>query len=194
MCPRSIYSPRLMLSQPYELKHLGDHLQHNIRRLMLLELLWSCQHDAVYLSKYLTQAGRDVYPQLLAQALESGSPNSLCDALNAPNLWREGAPRNSVQTFAWDEFNKYYMRALCHWILEHSGYEITVVRGRHSGAHRNSSDAQVNRPRDAAGLLRQLRQRPAINPFGANSGLTLRIRERSSATASSQSGTSEDRA
>lgn len=183
-----------MISQPYELKHITDHLQHNIRRLMLHELLWSFEHKAVYSSKHLTESGRDLYPQLLAQALESGSPNSLCDALNSAGLWQADAPRNSVQTFAWDEFNKYYMRALCRWILEHTGYEAVVVRGRHSEVHRNSSDGHINRPRDAAGLLQQLRRRPSINPFGANSGLTLAIRRCGPAKVPPQSGTSEDRA
>lgn len=183
-----------MLSQHFELKHITDHLQHNIRRLMLLELLWSCQHNAVYASKYLTPAGGDRYSQLLAQALESGSPDSLCDALNSPELWQSGAPRNSVQTFAWDEFNKYYMRALCRWTVDHTGSEIVVVRGRRSRAHRSSSDAQINQGRDAMALLQQLRHKPAINPFGANSGLTLEIRKRGSTALASQPATSGHRA
>lgn len=183
-----------MLSQHFELKHITDHLQHNIRRLMLLELLWSCQHDAVYVSKYFTPAGSDRYCQLLAQALESGSPDSFCDALNSPELWQSGAPRNSVQTFAWDEFNKYYMRALCRWTIDHTGSEIVVVRGRRSRTHRSSSDAQMNQRRDAVDLLRQLRDQPAINPFGANSGLTLEVRKRSATLPATHRATSGDRA
>lgn len=182
-----------MLSQPYELKHLTDDLQQNIRHSMLRELLWSCEHNGLYFSKYLTDAGHDRYPHLLAQALECGSPDSLCDALSSSALWRADAPRNSVQTFAWDEFNKYYMRALCRWSQEHQGYEIVVVRGRRSGAHRNSSDAQINRTREAASLLQQLRRKPAINPFGANSGLTLAIRKAGSKEAALHPRTSEHR-
>jgi hypothetical protein len=183
-----------MLSQTYELKHLADHLQHNIRRFMLQELLWSFEHKAVYLSKYLTEAGRARYPQLLAQALDSGSPNSLSDVLNSSGLWQDNAPRNSIATFAWDEFNKHYMRGLCRWIQEHPGYTAVVVRGRHSGSPRSSSDAKINQPREAAGLLQQLRHRPAINPFGANSGLTLTIRESGAAARVSHARSSGDRA
>jgi hypothetical protein len=183
-----------MLSQTYELKHLTDHLQHNIRRFTLQELLWSFEHKAVYLSKYLTEAGRARYPQLLAQALDSGSPNSLSDVLGSPGVWQDKAPRNSIATFAWDEFNKYYMRGLCRWIQDHPGYQAVVVRGRHSGAPRSSSDTRINQRREAAGLLQQLRHRPATNPFGANSGLTLEIRRRGARAPASQPATSEDRA
>lgn len=104
-----------MLSQAYELKHLSDRLQPSVHRLMAEEFRWSCRHSKLYLSKYLTAAGAECYPQLLEQAFVGGSPDSLCDSLHGAGLWQPGAPKHSVDTFAWDEFNKYYMRALCRW-------------------------------------------------------------------------------
>jgi hypothetical protein len=164
-----------MLNQPYELKHLSDDHREPMRRLMLEELLWSCRHNKLYASKHLTQAGIERYPQLLEQALAGGSPDSLCGSLGAPGLWQPGAPKNSVETFAWDEFNKYYMRALCRIAQDSPQHALIVLRGRQSGSHRSSSDARINQPRNPATSLQQLRVQPAINPFGANSGLTLTL-------------------
>jgi hypothetical protein len=166
-----------MLRQPYDLKHLSDPLAASVRHFMIEELFWSCRHNRIYASKYLTHAGLEGYPQLLEQALLSGSPDSLCDSLGGPGIWQAAAPRHSIDTFAWDEFNKYYMRALCRGAREHPQYEILVVRGRHSGSHRSSSDGRIHQTRDPEALLQELRIRPAINPFGANSGLTLTLHE-----------------
>lgn len=163
-----------MLSQAYELKHLSDQLQAAVRGLMAEELLWSCRHSKLYMSKFLTPAGAGCYQQRLQ---DSGSPDSLCDSLYAAGLWQTGAPKHSVDTFAWDEFNKYYMRALCRWSQEHSKFEIVVTRGRHSASHRRSSETRIGQRFDPEVLLHRLRLQPAINPFGANSGLTLTLKE-----------------
>jgi hypothetical protein len=164
-----------MLRRLYELKHLSDNLREAIRQLMLEELLWACRHSKVYASKYLTTPGLQHYPRLLHYAVASGSPDSLCYSLSAPDLWRPGAPANSIETFAWDEFNKYYMRALCRFAQDHPKYALIVVRGRQSGSHRRSSENLISQAPDPLVFLQQLRLRPAINPFGANSGLTLTL-------------------
>lgn len=166
-----------MLSQPYDLNHLCDDLRQHVRECMVKEFLWSRQHNKFYVSKYLTDAGLEHYPALLEEALRNGSPDSLCDCLYASGLWSMAAPKHSIDTFAWDEFNKYYMRALCRWANEHPRFHAIVVRGRHSSSHRSSSDVRLNQPRDPAVFLQQLRVQPAINPFGANSGLTLTLQE-----------------
>src|SRR6185437_13220168 len=164
-----------MLRQPYNLKHLSDHLQPFVRQLMLEELLWSRRHNKLYASKYLTAVGVERYPELLQHALAGGSPDSLCDSLNSPGFWLPGAPKNSIETFAWDEFNKYYMRALCRIAQDSPQHALIVLRARQSRSHRGSSDARINQPRSPATSLQQLRVQPAINPFGANSGLTLTL-------------------
>jgi len=164
-----------MLSQPYELKHLSDDHRESMRRLMLEELLWSSRHNKIYASKHLTALGVERYPELLQHALAGGSPDSLCDSLDAPGLWQPGAPKNSIETFAWDEFNKHYMRALCRIAQDSPQHALIVLRARQSRSHRGSSDARINQPHSPATFLQQLRVQPAINPFGANSGLTLTL-------------------
>jgi hypothetical protein len=166
-----------MLDQKYELKHLGDKPASEIRHFMLEELLWSLQHEKLYFSQYLTDRGGGEYPQLLYKALASGTPDSLEESLSAQGIFREDAPKKSIQTFAWDEFNKYYMRALCRWVIEHAGYALVVIRGRHSESTRSSSNTLLGQTKEASSFLNGLRQSPRINPFGANSGLTLMVRE-----------------
>ena len=102
----------------------------------------------------------------------------LDDALNQPNIFQPKTARKSAQAFIWDEFNKYYMRALCRWVEQHPGYEVVVVRGRQSQTHRDSSDARLGHTVNSKKFLDVLRGVPKVNPFGANSGLTLMIRKR----------------
>jgi hypothetical protein len=166
-----------MLSQPYELPHLSDDFREHVRQFMLDEVIWACRHNKVYASKYLTPRGVEHYPELLQHALANGSPDSLCDSLHASSLWSTAAPKHSIDTFAWDEFNKYYMRALCRIAQDNPQHALIVVRGRQSRSHRGSSDARMNQTRTPAAFLQQLRVQPAINPFGANSGLTLTLQE-----------------
>jgi hypothetical protein len=170
-----------MLDQRYELRHLNDALALEIRPLMLAELLWSLEHQKLYYSKQFAAHVHDEYPRILMDALTSGTPDTLDEALNQPGIFRPNTPRRSAQSFIWDEFNKFYMRALCLWVIMHPGHEVVVVRGRVSEHHRGSSDAQLGRKEDPKKFLEVLRETPEINPFGANSGLTLTIRKKSKA-------------
>jgi hypothetical protein len=166
-----------MLDQKYELKHLNDELASEIRPLTLAELLWSLEHQKLYYSKQFTAHGHGEYPRILMDALTSGTPDTLDEALNQPGIFKPNTSRRSAQSFIWDEFNKYYMRALCLWVLTHPGHELVVVRGRMSEHHRDSSDARLGRREDPKKFLEVLRETPKVNPFGANSGLTLTIRK-----------------
>jgi hypothetical protein len=167
-----------VLDQRYELKHLGDEIAPEIRYLMLEELKLSFDDGQFYYSKQFDELGYREYPRIFLNALASGNPDTLDDALNQPGIFLPNTPRKSAQTFIWDEFNKYYMRALCRWVQEHPEYEAVKVRGRNSVTHRDSSDARIGRKENPKRFLEVPRGTPKINPFGANSGLTLMIRKR----------------
>src|SRR5260221_13345100 len=111
-----------MLDQRYELRHLHDDLASQVRYLMLAELLWSLENNKLYFSRNFARSESHKYPALLRDGLATGTPDTLDDSL-AP-VFRQEVARRSRQTFAWDEFNKFYMRALCRWVQEHSGYEL----------------------------------------------------------------------
>jgi len=165
-----------MLDQAYDLRHLNDDLAGEVRRLMLEELLWSLENNKLYFSKNFTEKGREEYPSRLCAALEAGTPDTLEVSLATSGIFRAGLAPRSAQSFVWDEFNKFYMRALCRWVSGHPGHELVVSRGRHSTQHREASDRQIGQSRDPVRFLNQLRTAPNANPFGANSGLTLVIR------------------
>ena len=166
-----------MLEQRYELQHLTDEFAPEIRRLMLAELQWSVEHGKIYYSKHFTAVGHKEYPGLLADALTDGNPDTLKQSLNVPGYFLPGAPRNAAQTFTWDEFNKYYMRAVCRLAQTFQECELVVVRGRHSANPKPESDRLLGATKDPLRFLNGLRGVPKVNPFGANSGLTLALRK-----------------
>jgi hypothetical protein len=165
-----------MLEQQYELRHLNDELGPEIRRLMIAELHWAVEHGRFYYSKHFTAPGREKYPLLLQQALAGGTPDTLKESLNVPGYFQAGSRKNAAQTFAWDEFNKYYMRALC-LLAQLPGYDLVVVRGRHSDHPKPESNRLLGTKKDPVRFLSALRDVPKVNPFGANSGLTLELRK-----------------
>jgi len=167
-----------MLDQRYELRHLNDDLALEIRRLMVAELHWSLQHGKLYYSKHFTVLGRKQYPLLLEKALIAGNPDTLEESLNVAGYFKQGTPRNAAQIFSWDEFNKYYMRALCLLAQILQECDLLVVRGRHSTNPKPESDRLVGTTKGPLRFLTALRQIPKVNPFGANSGLTSMIRKR----------------
>ena len=166
-----------MPASKYRLPHLNDGFSEELRALMHAEFVWAFERGKLYFSKRFTQLGHKEYPRLLEEALMKGTPESVIQSLSAPGLFTAEAPNGSAEVFGWDEFNKYYMRALCSLVLAHPNHELIITRGRISTDKRNSSEAQLGRRKDAQEFLTQLRNSPKINPY---SGLTLTIRKRKS--------------
>src|SRR5204863_6219828 len=137
-----------------------DELASELRTFMLEELLWALQQGKFYYSKRFTQLGHNGYPALLHEALANGTPETLIRALSAPGLFLAGASQNAAEIFGWDEFNKYYMRALCRWALMHPEYELVMARGRMSKTQRDTSQAQLGTKKDPQQFLNQLRNSP----------------------------------
>lgn len=164
-----------MLDKRYELRHLNGELAPELRRLMLAELDWSVKNGKIYPSKHFTEAGHKEYPLLLAKALAEGNPDTLEESLNVPGYLQPGSGRSATQTFAWDEFNKYYMRALCHLAQTLHECRLLVARGRHSDNPKPESNRLLGKEKDPVRFLAGLRQVQKLNPFGANSGLTLEL-------------------
>ena len=145
---------------------------------MLEELLWAFENEKFYPSKHFTELGDKEYPRLLQEALAAGTPDTLEESLNVPVYWQPGSPSNAIQTFAWDEFNKYYMRALCQLKHEHPECDLVIARGRESVNPKPGSNRLLGKTENASRFLHRLRGAPKVNPFGANSGLTLELQER----------------
>lgn len=166
-----------MLERRYRLQHLNDEHAEEVRRLMLAELHRAVEHNKLYCSSYFTEADCQRYPLLLQKALLVGTPDTLEESLNQHACFRPGSPKHAAQTFAWDEFNKYYLRALCLLVQALAGYELVVARGRHSENPKPGSRRLLGQKKDPVAFLAALRNVPKVNPFGANSGLTLELRK-----------------
>jgi hypothetical protein len=84
-----------VLDQRYELKHLSDELAPEIRHLMLEELKVSFDDGQFYYSKQFDELGYREYPRIFLNALASGNPDTLDDALNQPGIFLPNTPRLS---------------------------------------------------------------------------------------------------
>ena len=171
-----------------------ENLDGQTRRLMLEELDLDLADDSLYMSKYLSESGREAYPRLLREAIEHGTDDSLGVALAAAGAFRETyqrrnprggfttakVPHTAHETLAEGEFNRFYLRALCGRLLAAGAGTIEVYRARASVNPRSESEALIGAHLDPAPLLADLRANTFVDtalhlPPGPNSGLSGRI-------------------
>jgi len=171
-----------------------DGLDDQTRALMLEELDLDLDGEKLYLSKYLSEAGRKRYPTLLREAIEAGSDASFGHALQSEGLFRETyekrkpkggfttarVPYTAHETLAEGEFNRFYLRGLCRRIIAAGSGAIEVYRARASANPRAESEAMLGRRLDPAQLLADLRASTFVDaalhlPPGPNSGLSGRF-------------------
>jgi hypothetical protein len=89
-------------------------------------------------------------------------------------------PVNAPETLAEGEFNRFYIRGLCRFAIDHGIDHLVGCRGRYSENPRSSSEEAVGKAFDPAAVLEDLRtaqgEEPALNmPGGPNSGICLRL-------------------
>jgi hypothetical protein len=81
--------------------------------------------------------------------------------------------------FAQCEFNRFYSRAVCSYVLANPDYGIRIYRARQSRIPRPESEAKLGRMLDATVVLKDLRDHLATDvEFGLpeiNSGLSLEL-------------------
>lgn len=168
-------------------------LDDTTRQHMLTELEHDLQTNNLYFGKFLTDAGRQQYPSLLREAIESGSDDSLAEALSAPGILvthhqrrkpsggftEAKVPKTAPVTLAEGEFNRFYLRGLCARAMA-TGQKIEIYRARTSSQPRPKSEALIGSQLDPADLLDDLRANTGVDtalglPPGPNSGLSGRI-------------------
>lgn len=118
-------------------------LDATTRELMLreFEVEWTGQNP--YVSKALSARGREVFPGLIRQAIESGNEESLAQALMSPDLWnrkesyerkgivreRDINVRQAAERLALSEFNTWYVRGLARRLLNEGVTTCQAYRG-----------------------------------------------------------------
>ncbi|TFE65721.1 hypothetical protein [Methylacidiphilum caldifontis] len=144
-------------------------------------------------ARRLTEEGARLWPDLLREAFLKYDDNWLKSQLFSRGLMRASEYRRSrrsiitasrvsiraAETLAEGEFNRYYMRGLCRYMIETGGTEVEVYRGKNVENPRLGSVAMIERRLLVQDLLNDLRISQGIEPAlglppGPNSGLTVR--------------------
>lgn len=164
------------------------------RPLMLEELAADAANETLYLSNWLTEAGKIAWPDLLRRAIEEGNDATLARDLRLhdylePYLihhrngqpYRSTVPHTAPETLAQSEFNHYYCRAVCRRSLDGGNGFVQVYRAKAVRDPRPRSQERIGTRVDAQRLLDDLRAHPggidtALGvPSGPNSGLSVRL-------------------
>ena len=166
-----------------------ENLDDSTRRYMLIEVEHAVKNSQLHLSRRFTTQGREHYPQLLREAVQHGSEDSLACALSQQQCFAEqepyGAgtrrvPASAAQTFAEGQFNAFYMRGVCHRAIQ-VGSQVVVYRAKEVATAQVSSRYQEGQVLDPQQVLQLLRHSPSGRhrgphvPAGFNSGLSLRL-------------------
>ena len=171
-----------------------ENLDDRTRQLMLEEMDYDIAHNQLHISPLLSGQGERDYPNLLREAIQNGSDETLAQSLRAhrrlirtqPRRKPKGGyaiastPENAAEMLGESEFNRYYIRALARRALEDGIPELVVYRAKTVQSPRPESEALVETTLPAGDLLEDLRSHPGEPPTlgvpsGPNSGLSVRL-------------------
>lgn len=172
-----------------------ENLDDRTRQLMLAEVEYDIAHHQLHISPFLSGQGQRDYENLLRQALQSGSDETLAQDLREHRRILRTLPRrnpgggysiaataeNAAQVLAESEFNRYYIRALARRALEDGIPELVIYRAKPVAHPRPESEARIETSLPPEELLEDLRahtgdERPSLGvPSGPNSGLSVRL-------------------
>jgi hypothetical protein len=177
-------------------------LNERVRQLMLEEVERDLERGNLYVSPRLSNTGTQNYVTVLKEAIRSHDDDWLAQQLSGrgrvqpaePRRRRQGGfslvkvPYTAARTIAREEFNRYYIRAVCRLALEEGVPEVVAYRARRARQPRPESEAMVGRRLNAQELLDDLRANTGGGtalglPPGPGSGLSVRLPEPAEATA-----------
>jgi hypothetical protein len=170
-------------------------LDDRTRQLMLEEMEYDIAKNQLHISPFLSGQGQRDYPNLLREAMQSGTDETLAEnlrshrrisrALPRRNKQKGGyllasVPENAAEIVAEGEFNRFYIRALARRAIEDGIPELVIYRAKQSRKPRRQSEALVETTLAPQDLLADLRahpdQPPKLGvPSGPNSGLSVRL-------------------
>jgi hypothetical protein len=169
-------------------------LDQRTRALMLEEVDHDLQNGTMYVSPRLSNTGLQNYVALLNEAFHAFDAAWLAEQLRNLGRMRRTEqkvnPRGGYVTarissqaaegLADDEFNRFYIRALCRRAIADDIPALVVYRARPVKHPRPTSEKKVGNLVDPRELLDGLRARPGMRPAmglppGPNSGLSVRL-------------------
>jgi len=172
-----------------------ENLDDRTRQLMLDELDYDLAHNQLHISPFLSGQGQRDYGNLLREAIQNGTDESLAENLKAhrrinrtlPRRQPKGGysiaatPENAADVLAESEFNRYYIRGLARRAIEDGVSELVIYRAKPAKNPRPESEARVETTVSPQELLEDLRAHPGDEPptlgvpSGPNSGLSVRL-------------------
>lgn len=159
---------------------------------MKLEIEYDYDQDNFYRSNYLTQQGKDAWPELLAESIDHD------DFWLENEIQRRGllaqfhtrkkptggttqakVPVTAAATLAEGEFNRLYARGLCARVIDEGGHTVEAYRARASANPRPESQAIIGKKFIARDILHDLRTNIGVDsalgvPPGPNSGISVK--------------------
>jgi hypothetical protein len=180
-------------------------LNERVRQLMLEEVERDIERGTLYVSPRLSNTGTHNYLTLLREAIQGHDDDWLAEQLSGrgrvhraePRRQRKGSgftlvqvPYTAARTIAREEFNRFYIRAVCRLALEEGISEVVVYRARQARQPRPESERMIGRRLDAQRLLDDLRAHTGMEtllrlPPGPGSGLSVRLPEAAEAQTAS---------
>ena len=172
-----------------------ENLDDRTRQLMLDEMEYDIANNQLHISPFLSGQGERDYANLLREALQSGTDETLAQSLREHRRILRTLPRrnpaggysiaataeNAAEVLAESEFNRYYIRGLARRAIEDGIQELIVYRAKPVRTPRPESEARVETAIPPQELLEDLRshpgdERPTLGvPSGPNSGLSVRL-------------------
>jgi DNA repair photolyase len=172
-----------------------ENLDDRTRQLMVDEMEYDIAHNQLHISPFLSGQGQRDYSNILREALESGTDETLAQSLRdhrrilrtLPRRNPKGGysisatPENAAQVLAESEFNRYYIRALARRAIEDGIAELVIYRAKPVTTPRPESEMRVETTLSPQDLLNDLRAHtgdeiPELGvPSGPNSGLSVRL-------------------
>lgn len=130
---------------------------------MLNEVLHDIAKRVFYFTPRFNENGRKIYVSLMKEAIATGGEDTLQaglqegDNFNKYEAQGKKVSNNVAVNFAQQEFNKYYIRAVCVKAIEMNERDVEVYRAHPLTVKKHKSDLRIGAKINADRLLKELR-------------------------------------
>ena len=165
------------------------------RQFMVEEIDMDVAADKIYRSSYLSQRAQGNWPDMIRNAAQGGSDDSLAAELRRPGVLNTTTqrskprgfgtitvrvPHNAAEVMAEGEFNRFYVRGLCRRAIANGIPRLEVYRAKAVANPRPESEARIGHLIDPQAVLVDLRVSQGVEtalgiPPGPGSGITVKI-------------------